>query len=177
MEITWNDSTSLSIKGKTALLLIDPDRQAGKLKGDVVLSSSEELKEEEGQKVFNWPGEYEVKDIPIVAMESDGGLIFCFEVEGVKMCHIGSLEKPLSSDMVKEIGDVDILMIDASEGKKAMEAIEAIEPRMMIPIGYKDAESLKSVGASGQEVLDKFVIKSTSELPEDQMKCVVLSKS
>ena len=176
MEITWNDETSLSIKGKTALLLIDPDRQAGKLKGDVVLSSSEQLTAEEGQKVFNWPGEYEVKDIPIVAMERENGLIFCFEVEGIKMCHIGSLETPLSSDMVKEIGDVDVLMINVEDGKKAMEAIEAIEPRVMIPIGYKSAESLKSVGATGLEVLDKFVIKSTTELPEDQMKCVVLSK-
>ena len=117
-------------------------------------------------KLFDRPGEYESRSIPIngfsaltksKAKESkdkvDETIIFCFQVSGIKFCHLGELGHTLTSDMVNEIGDVDILMIKVGEGtnldtKKAMEIIEAIQPRVIIPMGTENpAEALKEVGS------------------------------
>lgn len=186
-------------------MVINPDRKAGKLKGDFVLSSlaaKEELGEVEGAtKVFDWPGEYEIKDIPIVGFrawnksrskegeenKSDSGaspadktIIFRFQVDGIKICHLGELGHTLTSDMLKEIGDVDVLMLKVGknsnlEAKKAGEIIEGIEPRIIIPMGDENpTAALKGIWSDKVETMEKLVIKSRTDLPEDKTRCVVL---
>ena len=157
----------------------------------------ENLSEVDGMhKLFDWPGEYESRSIPVngfaawtksKAKESkekvDETIIFCFQVSGVKFCHLGELGHTLTSDMVNEIGDVDVLMIKVGEGtnldtKKAMEIIEVIQPRVIIPMGTANpAEALKEVGSDKLEKLEKLELKSASELPTDQMRYVVLNQS
>lgn len=197
MEITWHEDTCFLIKGKTKSLVINPHRSSAKqLKGEIVLSSLADGEAEavDGvEKMFDWPGEYEMKNVPINAFEAwttsksdskkaDRTLIFCFEFGGVKFCHLGELGHSLTSDMVQEIGDVDILMIKVGaesnlDSKKAMEIIEAIEPRAVIPMGgVSPGAALKDIAGDKAESLDKFVISAASELPEDQMKYIVLNK-
>lgn len=199
MEIIWHDKTCFEIKDKQATLFINPHRGMGRIRTDVVLSSLEEdLAEMESDcKIFDWPGEYELKEIPINAFqawtksknsEKEGEqapstIIFCFEIAGIKFCHLGELGHTLTSEMVNEIGDVDILMIKVGkdsnlDSKKVIEIIEAIEPRIIMPMGSNDpSEGLKNLGADQVEKLDKFVIKSTSELPDSQMKYVMLNRA
>lgn len=193
MEITWHDNTCFLFRDKAASLVINPQKESGKIKAEVVLTSSQQLASEiEGDfKVFNWPGEYEVKDIPLNAYsakttgkdEGENTLIFFFEIGGIKVCHLGELGHTLTSEMVNEIGDVDILIVKLGENsnldsKKAMEIIEAIEPRVLIPMGTGDlTKALKSIDATDVVSEDKFVIKSVSELPEDQMKYVLLNRA
>ena len=201
MEITWHNNSCFTIKNKDTTLVINPDSKAGKLKGDFVLSSlgaKEALSVVDGAtKIFDWPGEYEIKDVPIVGFpawtkskakeeEGDKGektIVFRFQVDGIKICHLGVLGHTLTSDMLKEIGDVDVLMVKVGkssnlEAKKASEIIEGIEPRIIIPMGGEDMEvALKGIWADKVENMDKFVIKSKADLPEDKTRCIVLSKS
>ncbi len=198
MEILWHDNTCFTVRGKKKSLVINPHKKAGNLKGDIVLNSiGEEASEVQGDnKIFNWPGEYEIKDIPINALEAwtkakskegktkaDNTLIFCFQFGKVKFCHLGELGHALTSEMVADIGDTDVLMIKVGEGanldsKKAMEIIEAIEPRAVIPMGNNSpAASLKEIGADKVESVDKFEIKSSSDLPTDKMQYIVLNKA
>lgn len=186
------------LKGKGVNLITNPNKEAAKLNADVcLLSDPTELSLVNFGRVFDWPGEYEIKDIPLIAFQawteakskeddkSKGAetLVFCFEMEDVKFCHLANVGHTLTSDMLNEIGDVDVLIIrfggDSNlDGKKAMEIIEAIEPRIVIPMGEEAIISLKKEGgAENLEPIDKFVIKSSSDLPEDQMKYVVLSKA
>ncbi|MBT4917673.1 hypothetical protein HON58_04515, partial [Candidatus Peregrinibacteria bacterium] len=127
MDITWHGRSCFTIKGKRVTLVTNPNKEAGKLKGDVVLSSLEDPSEVDGvRKIFDWPGEYEVCEVPIVGFQAwtkskskeeeekqvgDPTILFYFEVDGFKCLHLGDLGHVLTSDMVNEIGDVDILMI------------------------------------------------------------------
>lgn len=140
------------------------------------------------EKLFDWPGEYEIKNIGITALPvgtkegKNDTMIFCFQIEGVKFCHLGELGHMLNSDTIKEIGDVDVLMIKVGknsnlDAKQAMEIIEAIEPRAVVPMGEDQISALKDIGAGKTEPQDKFVIKSMSDLPEGEMKYVVLNKA
>ena len=202
MDITWHGNTCFSLKEKGVSLIIDPDKDSGKLKGDVVLSSLKEgeTAEVEGvEKVFTWPGEYEVKDIPIIGFrawteslseEEEKGhkgeptIIYYFQMGNFKVCHLGELGHILSSDMIKKIGDVDILIMKVGEGsnlkeKKATEILEAIDPRCFVPMGNGQAEKfIKDLGAEeGLEAVEKFTLKSASELPDDKRQYVLLKKS
>lgn len=200
MDITWHGNTCYICREKGVAVVINPDEKAGKLKGDLVLSSlGEKTAQVEGAtQVFDWPGEYEMKDIPIIGFQAwkhskkneeekgikaDSTIIFRFEIGGIKVCHLGELGHTLTSDMVKEIGDVDVLMMAAGEGekldgKKSMEILEAIDPRVLIPMGSGDHKDLlKELGADQVQELEKFSVKSKSELPDDKRIYVVLKKS
>lgn len=200
MDITWHGNTCVVCKDKNVTVVINPDKKAEKLKGDIVLSSlKEETAEVEGStEVCDWAGEYELRDIPIVNFqawkqsrkneEKDGKkaestLIFRFDMGDIRICHLGELGHTLTSDMVKEIGDVDVLMMAAGEGtnldnKKAVEILEAIDPRVLIPLGSgKYADLLKELGADQVQELDKFSVKSRAELPEDKRLYVVLKQA
>lgn len=197
MEITWHGKTCLRVKGKNATVVLNPTADSGKLKGEVVLSSlvDESLAEVEGMdKLFDWPGEYETKGVPVTALpawtkaksdesEAKPTLIFCFEVDEIKICHIANIGHELTNEMVSKIGNVDILALNCGENsnlslKKIVEVAEAIEPRAILAMGEGNLNIfLKEVGAENTEVQEKFAIKSASELSNDKVTYIVLSRS
>lgn len=190
MEITWHDNTCFVVREKNISLIIDPHKSSGKLAGNIVLSGRGDAEPVAGaEKLFNWPGEYEIKDIPIRAIPvgtkegASDTLIFCFAINEVKFCHLGELGHVPSSEIIKEIGDVDVLMIKIGKNsnlsaKQVTEIIEGIEPRAVIPMGENIAAgALKDIGAEKVETRDKFTLKSASDLPDEEMQYVVLSKA
>ncbi len=102
--------------------------------------------------VLNIPGEYSLKGINIVGIDSLHGpieekdqthnTIFILETEDLKICHLGDLGTDLNQKQLSEIDGVDILMIPVGgkytiDAKKAEEIIKKIEPAIIIPIHYK----------------------------------------
>ena len=187
MEIYWHGKTCFSVKNKEASLVVNPHEGVKDLSGDVVLSSLDKTapsSEVKGViKVLDWPGEYEVKGIPVAAIQTANTLIFYFEVGKVKMCHLGEIDSALPSEVLQEIGDIDVLMMPIGDGtkledKKAMEVIESIEPKIIIPMGCESpAAALKSIGVDNIEPRDKLEIKSGADLPAEHMEYVALSMS
>lgn len=194
MDILWHGKTCLTIKGKTADIVINPDKSIKTpLKADVVLSSigaPDTLSEvKDAKKVFDWPGEYEISEIPIVALnawtrsrtteEEEGSkgertIIFGMEVDKFKIYHLGGLGHKLTTEMVEEIGDVDVLMVPVGEesnlgGDKMEEVIEQIEPRMVVLMGSGDLQAAaKKLGALAVEEQEKLTLTSRESLPEDK---------
>jgi len=200
MDIKWHGKTCFSLKEKGVNVVINPHKDSGAPKSGIVISSLEEgtFEFDEETKVFDWPGEYEVEGVPLVGVrawtksktkeeqegsEGEPTIIFYFEVAGVKCCHLGDLGHVLTSDMVKDIGDVDILMMKLGEtsnldAKKTAEVIESIDPRVLIPMGSGNfSEVLKEVGAGDLAPQDVFTVKSASDLPDDRREYVILNKA
>lgn len=185
MEIRWHGKTCFSIDNKEAKVVTDPYEGAGKLKGNIVLSSNEGVdavdKVEGDPKIVDWPGEYEVSGVPVTAVKVVNTNIFYFEVSGVKMCHMGDLAVVPASEVLKEIGDIDVLMIAVGEGmrlgnKQVMEIIENIDPKIVLAMGSESpAAALKSLGVDNVEPIDKLEIKSKSDLPVENMRYVALN--
>lgn len=196
MEITWHKDTCFRIKGKKISVVMDPNADASGLKGEIVMTSLKEPAEvADCIKVFDWPGEYEMRDVPINAYQAwtqgqadndehsieDETLIFCFTVDDIRFCHLGELGHKLTSEMVTKIGDVDVLMIKIGEGsnldkKKALDVIEEIDPRVVIPMGGNGlVSSLNAMGIDGAEQMEKFDVKKDSDLPVDRVRYIVLS--
>ena len=69
--------------------------------------------------------------------------IFCFEVDGIRLCHLGDLGHPLSDKEVTEIGEVDILLTPVAgfytiDAGVATEVCGKLIPKVIIPMHYKN---------------------------------------
>jgi len=149
--------------------------------------------------VIKGPGEYETKGISIKGIlsfhdnkegkERGTNTIYIIEIEGIKICHLGDLgEEKLNDTQIEEINGVDILMIPVGgiftiNGEDAVEIINQIEPKLVIPMHYKipglnikmDGVDvfLKEMGVGKKEVVDKLTIKK-KDLPQEETEVVVM---
>lgn len=216
MEIQWHGLSSFSLKGKFATVLTDPyDREhtglkLPKLTPHVVLANADfdlhhAVSHFGGEvKVFNWPGEYEAKNINIQGIpaydrprekeevKKDSAkrvIIFTIELDGFKICHLSNLGHKLTPEMLEAIGDVDILLIPVGgagclDAKKAHEVIEQLDPRVVIPMYYKvpgmklslaELETfLKEVGLHAPSREKTLKFQTPSQLPQEQTEFRIL---
>lgn len=71
--------------------------------------------------------------------------IFCFVVDGIKLCYLGDLGHRLSKDRIAEIGAVDILLIPIGgvftiDAKMAGTVSDDLKPKVVIPMHCKTAK-------------------------------------
>ena len=214
MEITFLGHSSFKLKGKTGSVVTDPfDPQmvgfkyAG-VEGDIVTVSHEHDDHNRAslvkgaKRVISGPGEYEILGISILGFPSfhddkEGSVrgkntIYVFEIDGLRIAHLGDLGHALSEELVEDLGDIDILMVPVGGEytigpNEATNVVSAIEPTIVIPMHYQmpglKSETfskltpvdsfLKEVGLTSEN-LPKLIVKK-EELGEDK-KVVVLEK-
>jgi len=68
--------------------------------------------------------------------------ILCFEVDGIRVCHLGDIGHQLSDKQVTEIGKVDILVVPVGgfytvDAKVASQICDALSPKVIIPMHFK----------------------------------------
>jgi L-ascorbate metabolism protein UlaG (beta-lactamase superfamily) len=68
--------------------------------------------------------------------------IFCFSVDGVKVCHLGDLGHVLSDAEAKQIGPVDLLLMPVGgvytiDPAQATQTAQKLTPNIVIPMHYK----------------------------------------
>ena len=68
--------------------------------------------------------------------------IFCFSVDGIKLCHLGDLGHRLSKEQIAEIGAFDILLIPIGgvftiDAKMASTVSDDLKPKVVIPMHCK----------------------------------------
>lgn len=108
-------------------------------------------------EVIKGPGVKEARGIQFkgiaTAHDNVGGAdkgpntIFCFTVDGIRVCHLGDLGHGLSPEQTREVGQVDISLtpmagfytMDADTAKKV---IDKIKPRVVIPMHFKNEKCL-----------------------------------
>lgn len=170
MDITWLGQACFRIKGKNATVVTDPysDSFTGlKLpltEADVVTVSHDHEDHNftsaiKGDPfVLKGPGEYEVKGVNIVGVDSfhddkqgserGRNTVFNLEVDGVRIAHLGDLGHTLTNEQLEDLGDVDILLIPVGsvytiDAALAAKISSSIEPKVIIPMHYK-IEGLKA---------------------------------
>ncbi len=68
--------------------------------------------------------------------------IFCFEVDGVRVCHFGDLGHPLSDQQIAELGRVDVLLVPVGgnftiDAQVAGQIVNKLGVKVVIPMHYK----------------------------------------
>lgn len=70
--------------------------------------------------------------------------VFCFTVDGIRVCHMGDLGHTLSDRQAAEIGQVDVLLIPTGGGPTidpaaATQVAEKLKPKVIIPMHFRTA--------------------------------------
>ncbi len=89
----------------------------------------------------------EFKGIPTYHDDAKGksrgnNTILCFEVDGIRVCHLGDLGHQLNDKQFAELGSVDILLIPVGGGPTidanvATKICSELAPKVIIPMHYK----------------------------------------
>jgi L-ascorbate metabolism protein UlaG (beta-lactamase superfamily) len=183
MDITYLGHSSFKLKGKNATVITDPfDPSMVGLKyppqeADIVTVSHNHPDHnfisliKNGQRVIDAPGEYEIAGVSIIGVpsyhddkkgeERGKNTIFVFEIDDLRLVHLGDLGHKLSADTLEEIGNIDILMIPVGgkftiNSEIAVEVVRSIEPSIIIPMHYM-VEGLKMETFEGLEKAEEFV--------------------
>ena len=192
LDITWFGRRCFSIRAKDVSVLTDPyDMVSNKLAKVPLLKAvtfsnqaqvgSVPSQNESPEKIVKGPGEYEISAVLITGVgtsydspDSDGGnptgsnTVYAIELEGIVICHLGDLQRPLMSDQVERLGDIGILMVpvgNAESLKASMETMRLIEPQVILPMDYEEPAQ----GNGGQsEALIRFLKEMGVKEPEGQ---------
>jgi len=208
MTITWFGHSCFRIEAKEGLVLIDPfSKEIGlrppKIKDNIVLVTHHHSDHDNVEGVnpeafiIDGPGEYEKQGISVRGIQSfhdksegkERGLntIYIIKAEEMTVCHMGDFgQDKLTDKQVEEIGDVDIFMVPVGgtytvDYKEAIEVINQVEPKIVIPIHYKikdlnlniagNEKFIKEIGLVPEKV-DKFKMQKKN-LPVEETKLVV----
>jgi len=148
--------------------------------------------------IIKAPGEYNtcgvsIKGISTYHDEAKGAkrgpnIVFVFEIDGIKVCHLGDLGHLLTKLQEEEIGEVDVLLLPVGgtftldfEGAAAV--MEQLNPKIVVPMHFKTPavsmpidpveKFLEKVG--GGEFLESNTLEITAEdLKQEGRRIVVL---
>ena len=143
------------------------DHFGAKVKGNPKVVSGEGKKNERGIE-FNG---IEVYHDSSKGRQRGPSTIFCFTVNGVRLCHLGDLGHPLSGPEIAEIGQVDVLIIPVGgfytiDAATATKICDQIKPRVIIPMHYKNDKCNFSISGVEDFLKGKANVKrlNTSDL-------------
>lgn len=215
MNIIWHGQSFFEIiaslgRNSRVKIVIDPfDESLGlevpKLEADILLISHDHYDHNNKKAIsgnyflIEGPGEYEVKGIFIQGISSfhdqsqgkerGGNTIYTMEAEDLKICHLGDFgQKELTDEQLKEIGEIDILMIPVGgtytiSAKEALKIMTQIEPKITIPMHYALPKLkvkldpidkfLKVFGIKSLEPVKKLSIKK-KDLSAEEAKIIIL---
>lgn len=103
-------------------------------------------------EVVNKVGNFYVKDIPIMGVHTyhddvkgekrGDNIVYVYEIDGIRVCHLGDLGHMLSEAQINMIGKVDVLLIPVGgvytiDWEGALEVIKTLKPSIAIPMHYK----------------------------------------
>jgi L-ascorbate metabolism protein UlaG (beta-lactamase superfamily) len=120
--------------------------------------------------------EIDFKGIPSYHDEAGGTMrgsntIFCFAVDGVRVCHLGDLGHQLSKEQAAGLGEVDILFIPVGgvftiNARAATEVCDRVKPRVIIPMHFKTDRSLPDLAGVEEFLKGKANVErlGTSEI-------------
>jgi L-ascorbate metabolism protein UlaG (beta-lactamase superfamily) len=210
MVITWFGQSCIKLQNKDTALVFDPYNASigfplPKLSASILCITHDHYDHNNVKAVggdpfvIDQPGEYEVRGtfvygIPSFHDASQGkergpNIIYAVEFEDVFVTHLGDLgTTELTDEQMERIEGTDILFIPVGgkytiNAKQAVDVIQRIEPRIIIPIHYKipklkeplDDVSLflKAQGVKNGEPLESLKI-SKKDLPQDKTETIVL---
>jgi L-ascorbate metabolism protein UlaG (beta-lactamase superfamily) len=110
-----------------------------------------------------------IKGTPVFHDEAQGSkrgknTMFCFEIDGMNLCHVGDLGHQLSPSQISEIGKVDILLIPVGgfftiDSSGASAVVKSIQPRVVIPMHYKTPKAEYPIAPVDDFLKDKKNVK------------------
>jgi len=154
MKIKWLGHASFLITSDTgAKIITDPYATGGGLSYGEITESADIITVSHEHADHNNIAAVRVKGIEFKGIASHhdetGGrqrgnnIMFCFEVDGIEICHLGDLGHQLSDKQASDLGEIDILLIPVGgyytiDAKVATQVCNQLKPKVIIPMHFKN---------------------------------------
>lgn len=209
MIVKWLGHSCFLLKGDDGLLILfDPffEEEVGYplpiMETNIVIISHDHLDHNNvdaagsNPDVIFGPGEYISMGLDISGIKSyhddkrgrerGENTIFCFELDGVRVCHLGDLGHALSQSQIRKIGQVDLLFIPVGgrytiDAKGANEVMRQLHPAVAVPMHYKtgalsfDLDSVDDFLKGKEGVTTQETLNLTGETLDGDGRVVLLS--
>ncbi len=101
-------------------------------------------------RVFSAPGDYEYNGVVVRGVMTslpDGvpheqrNVAFTIELDGISVCHLGDLSRPLTSRQIGDLKPVDVALVPAGGHctlgmDQALQTIQDLDPKIVVPMHY-----------------------------------------
>ena len=126
---------------------------------------------------INWPGEYDRGGTAIRGLSADDTTIMWrIDIGNAKCAFMKApLAETLSDHHLERLGEVDVLVLESDNAKKAEKTVEALDPRIVVIVenGESNAELLKALTNTIPEPVQNYTVKSS--MPAEGREIVILS--
>ena len=137
-------------------------------------------------RVFNSPGEYEFQGITIRAVMTplpegisrrNRNVAYTIAVDGISVCHLGSIAQPLTAQQIGLIGPADVVLAPAGGEERNLLSYRALnrmaqqlEARWLIPMHYRAPGELSEIEPAGPAAfLKELGVPDGSLQPQSRM--------
>lgn len=202
MQITWYGHSCFLLTAESGYsILTDPcDRETGYDLHDIVCDTVTVSHDHHDHNclvsvagsplVIRTTGEHLAGDIKITGFFSyhddakgafrGENIVFLYEIDGLRILHLGDLGHMLSDEMIETIGDVDILLapiggVYTINAKLATELSDRLHAKVLIPMHYKtpalhfDIEGLEPLLAANANRRVHYLNANTATLTRDTL--------
>ena len=208
MDLTWLGLAATRMRTRNAAVVMDPyDKSVGGTMGRpdahiITVSHDDPNRNGEAQvapadgdpMVLTGPGEYEIRGVIIEGVRcsisgtgdprSLRSTLWLFEAEDLRVAHLGGMGATPGAAQLDVLSVADIVIVpigmpDALQGADAAKAIRAIEPSIVIPVGYdpSDENALKTfvsaMAAKPEDPVSRFTV-TKRDVGEDVKRLVLL---
>ncbi len=142
-------------------------------------------------QILKSPGEYEVDGVPFKGIathhdtsqgqERGNNIVFAFTVDGMRVCHVGDLGHQLTDAQLKELGEVDVLLVPVGgnftvDAQGATHLCEKIKPKVVVPMHFKtercalpiaDVEGFLQGKTNAKRLDSSEVVLRKEDLPQE----------
>ena len=202
MQLTWYGHSCFLLTGESGYsILTDPcDQATGYELHDIVCDTVTISHEHHDHNclasvagtpdVLRAPGEYCAGEIPVTGFASyhddakgarrGENIVFLYRIDNLKVLHLGDLGHMLSDEVIREIGDIDILLapiggVFTIDAKTAAELADRLNARVLIPMHYKtpalhfDVEGLEPLLAANKNRSVHHLNENTASLTHETL--------
>lgn len=203
MHISWLGTTAIKLQAKPfdqdVTVIIDPYKpQVGSFPRSLMphialytRGEAESITLSGDPFILSTPGECEIKGVLVTAVYGDSAdkTMVRVDAENISLGHLGLTSKQPTNEQLEILSGVDILCVPIGnssgyDAEAAMNAVNAIEPRVVIPMAFQSENDPKAASVSAflkamgitAETPEKKVIIKKKDLPQEETKIIVLGK-
>ena len=202
MQITWYGHSCFLLTADNGYsILTDPcDRETGYELHDIVCDAVTVSHDHHDHNclasvagsplVIRTPGEHQAGDLKVTGFSSyhddqsgarrGENIVFLYQIDGLKVLHLGDLGHMLSDDIIETIGAVDVLLapiggVSTINAKTATALADQLKAKVLIPMHYKtpalhfNVEGLEPLLAENAGRRTHFLNSDTATLTSDAL--------
>ena len=141
-------------------------------------------------KVFEAAGEYELNHVMVRGVmtplaegvpHEQRNVAYTIEMDGVSVCHLGDLTRPLTTRQVEELKPVDVALVPAGGHctmgmEQALQTVQDLDPKIVVPMHFGHGQMgveldgvepfLRRLGLDEAQAQPRLVV-TPSNLPSD----------